>query len=166
MDSSQRLSLPFISPGQAQKEFYHNEALQMLDQLVAAAVEEPPLDDPPSAPLQGNCFLVGRSPTGEWAGCADSVAAFTSGGWRFASPVEGMVVWVKSAERFATYFAGAWEIGGLRGSRLLIEGIQVLGPQAGAIPDPTGGTSVDVEGRTAITAILGALRQHGLISET
>ncbi len=42
MNASQRLALPFILPGQAQKELFHNEALQTLDLVVAAAVEEPP----------------------------------------------------------------------------------------------------------------------------
>jgi len=41
MESSQRLSLPFISPGQAQKELYVNESLQILDFVTAASVEEP-----------------------------------------------------------------------------------------------------------------------------
>ena len=36
MNGTPRLSLPFLSPGQAQKEFTHNEALQILDAVVAA----------------------------------------------------------------------------------------------------------------------------------
>ncbi len=43
MSATPRLSLPFIVPGQAQKELFHNEALQLLDVLVAGAVEGLPL---------------------------------------------------------------------------------------------------------------------------
>ena len=36
MSNTPRLRVPFLSPGQAQKEFFHNEALQTFDILVAA----------------------------------------------------------------------------------------------------------------------------------
>lgn len=164
MDSSQRLSLPFVSPGQAQKELYHNEALQILDFLVATAVEEPPRNDPPDPATAGTCFIVGTSPTGNWSGNANAIAAYTSAGWRFAAPVEGMVAWIKSVSLFANYAGGAWQVGTVWGSKLVIGGNQVVGPQAAAIVDPAGGSTVDAEARLAVSSILTALRQHGLIS--
>ena len=45
-----------------------------------------------------------------------------------------------------------------------VGGTKVVGAQAGAITDPSGGTTVDSAARTAIGAILSALRGHGLIS--
>ncbi len=53
MSATHRLALPHILPGQAQKELFHNEALQALDLVVAAAVEEPPRAAPPAAPAPG-----------------------------------------------------------------------------------------------------------------
>jgi hypothetical protein len=50
MSGSARLNMPFLIPGQAQKEFFHNEALQTLDLVAAAAVEEGPRSDPPPRP--------------------------------------------------------------------------------------------------------------------
>ena len=50
MNSTDRLSLPLLIAGQAQKELFHNEALQTLDTLVAAAVEDAPANDPPQSP--------------------------------------------------------------------------------------------------------------------
>lgn len=164
MDSSDRLSLPFISPGQAQKEVYHNEALQILDAVIAAAVEGPPQDDPPGAPVEGSCFIVGTAPTGDWSVNAGAVASWTSGGWRFVAPVEGMIAWVKSSAVFATYAGGAWQIGQVRASELLVDGVQVVGAQGAAIADPSGGATVDTEARAALASILAALRQHGLIA--
>jgi len=41
--------------------------------------------------------------------------------------------------------------------------VQVVGPQGSPVADPSGGSTVDSEARTAIGAILSALRAHGLI---
>lgn len=164
MESTERLALPFILPGQAQKELFHNEALQQLDLIVAGAAEEPPRNAPPAAPAPGSCFIVGASPTGEWAGRSNHVAGWTAAGWRFAAPVEGMTVHVRSSGETACYRAGAWELGRIRGSELMIGGDKVVGARAAAIAAPSGGTIVDSEARAAIAAVLAALRGHGLIA--
>ena len=163
MSASARLSLPFLSPGQAQKEVSHNEALQIVDLLIAASVEEAPRDDPPANPAIGACYLVGSSATGAWVGKSQCIAGYTSGGWRFVPPIEGVSAFVNAIGVFAKYREGAWEVGTLRGERLLLGGEQVVGTRLAAIAAPSGGTVVDAEGRTAIDLILAALRQHGLI---
>ena len=131
--------------------------------LVAAAVEGPPADAPPAVPVVGNCHFVGAAPSGDWSGHAGKLAAFTSGGWRFLAPTDGMCAHVKSNGTTALYRDGAWEMGALRGSQLIIGGLQVVGSRSAAIPAPTGGTTVDLEARTAIGQILAALREHGLV---
>lgn len=163
MSGTARIGLPFLSAGQAQKEVTHNAALQTLDSLVAGAVEEPPRADPPATPAFGACYIVGTSPTGEWAGKPQYIAAFTSAGWQLLPPVEGMAVFVRSEGITALYRAGSWELGQVRASSVLIGGQQVLGSRAAAIASATGGTSVDSEARAVVDQILGALRQHGLI---
>lgn len=45
-----------------------------------------------------------------------------------------------------------------------VAGLKVVGAQQGAINSPTGGSTVDSASRTAIGAILSALRVHGLIA--
>ena len=163
MSGTARLGLPLLSAGQAQKEVTHNEALQTLDSLVVAAVEEPPRLEPPGTPVVGACYIVGTAPTGEWAGKPQYVAAFTSAGWRLLPPQEGMTFYVRSTAVWAVFRAGAWELGQMRGSSLLIDGEQVVGSRAAAIASTSGGTTVDSEARAAIDQILVALRQHGLI---
>jgi hypothetical protein len=163
MSGTPRLALPFLSPGQAQKEFTHNEALQTLDFVAAASIEEEPRNDPPSAPVIGACYVVDTSPTGDWAEKPQCFAGYTSGGWRFITPFEGLSAYVKSDGRWATYRSGGWEVGNLRGTSLLIDGEQVVGSRAGAIASPTGGTTVDNQARTTIDQILAILRDHGLI---
>jgi hypothetical protein len=109
-------------------------------------------------------YIVTASPTGAWAGEAGNVAAYTSGGWRFVAPTEGMSAYVKSTGVWATYRAGAWEFGNVRGSSLVLGGVKVVGAQGSAIADPSGGTTIDSQARTALGQILAALREHGLIA--
>lgn len=163
MSASARLNLPFLSAGQAQKELTHNEALQTLDLLTAAAVEEAPRSEPPPTPAIGSCYIVGSSATGDWTGKEQCLAGFTSGGWRYVAPLEGMVAYVKATGVWATYRPEGWEFGALRGDSLIIGGAQVVGSRLAAIAGPSGGTIVDAESRAAIDEILGALRLHGLI---
>ena len=163
MAATPRLGLPFLSVGQAQKEFTHNEALQTIDALVSGAVEEPPRPSPPAAPALGACYIIADGATDAWAGMSNSLAAWTSGGWRFIAATEGMSLYERTSGTWMTFRNGGWESGTLRGSALLIGGQQVVGPRAAAIESPTGGATIDAESRTAIDAILGTLRQHGLI---
>ena len=164
MSGSARFSLPFLAAGQAQKEFYHNEALQTLDLAVAAAVEEEPRSSPPSSPSVGACYIVAEPPSGEWTGKSQNLAGYTSGGWKYVTPQDGLTAYVKSTGTWACYRSGAWEIGKVRGSCVLLDGVQIIGGQLAAIAGPSGGTVVDSESRTAISQILSALREHGLIA--
>jgi hypothetical protein len=164
MEFTPRLSLPTLVPGQAQKELFHNEALQCLDCIVAGSVEEPARNAPPSSPTPGQAYLVGSAPEGEWSQYPDHIAAFGEGGWRFVAPVAGLCVFDRSTEMVVAYRSGGWEAGIVRASTMVINGQQVVGPQAGPIADPAGGANIDAEARSAITEMLTALRQHGLIS--
>ena len=161
---SDRLALPLLSAGQAQKELYHNEALATLDLLGHAAVEDHGINTPPSTPSAGQCWIVGTSPTGAWAGHANALAGWTGGGWRFVTPRAGMVVWDIGAGYSLHHDGSGWVNGALSVSSLNIGGIQVVGNQSAAIPAPTGGSVVDVEARAAMAMILDALRTHGLIA--
>lgn len=126
-------------------------------------MEGPPLATPPAAPAVGSCYIVAAAATDAWAGKSQSVAAWTTGGWRFVAPTEGMLLYERTSGTWAAFRNGAWEIGMVRGAALLIDGQQVVGERASAIQSPSGGAIVDSEARAAIDAILSALNQHGLI---
>ncbi len=162
-DTSARWSLPLLQPGQAQKEVFHNEALAALDLLAQPAVTSAGGNSPPGDPAPGDCWIVGDSPVGAWAGHADELAGWTAGGWRFVAPRDGMLIWVADEGVFARRADGAWAYGDFPLSSVTVAGSQVVGPRRPAIADPSGGAASDAESRTAIVAILGALRAHGLI---
>lgn len=163
MNSTPRLKLPFITPGQAQKDLSHNEALQLIDLLLMPVVEMLPLNAPPDGVLAGECYLVGAAPTGDWAGRAHALAGYSDSGWRFVEPRLGMLVYVRSEGVSARFGGSDWDVGAISGSQLLIGGRKVVGSRAGSIATPAGGKRIDVEARAALSEVLDALRGHGLI---
>lgn len=163
-DTTPRLALPLLVPGQAQKEVFHNEALALVDLAVQASVETVGLDTPPDAPAIGSAWIVGPSPSGAWAGHPGALAGWTAGGWRFVAPREGMAAWDQASGEMARRVAGAWTLGTVTASRLVVGGVQVIGGQRPAIADPAAGAVVDAEARAAIASVLAALRAHGLVA--
>ena len=157
-------SCRFLSPGQAQKEWLHNEALQRIDMLLCPAVESATLAAPPSSPAVGSCYLVASGATGAWAGQDGSLAAFTDGGWRFVAPVEGTQVLDRSSGESAMFSNGSWETGIVRAQEVRVNGLTILRERQPAVADPAGGSVVDVQCREAVAAILATLRTHGLIA--
>lgn len=163
-ESTARLGLPLLAAGQAQKETWHNEALALLDLAACAGVEELGATTPPTAPEVGRAWVLGATPTGDWAGHAQALAGWTGGGWRFLQPFEGLSVWVVAEKLHATYAGGEWVSGEVRARRVLVDGVPVVGPRRPAIAVPAGGATVDAEARAGLERVLEALRSHGLIA--
>jgi hypothetical protein len=163
-ESSGRFALPYLQPGQAQKEIFHNEALTRIDALLHPVAETAGLDAPPGSPAAGQCWIIGDTPSGAWVGHAGELVAWSEGGWRFAAPSPGMLVWVADQQLWARRESGGWVIGDFPISSLSVDGDQVVGARQAAIADPTGGATVDTEARTALASLLAAARAHGLIA--
>lgn len=159
-----RQFFPMLSAGQAQKEVAHNEALTMIDLLLNPVVEAVDALSPPLAPVEGQGWIIGGAPEGDWLGRAGEIAWWTTGGWRFFKPFDGLRLWVREAAHAATFADGHWEMGVLRTASVRVDGVQVVGQRASAIADPEGEGAVDADARRAIREILVALRSHGLIS--
>lgn len=162
-DSTPRFNMPYILPGQAQKEQFHNEALLIADGLLHAAIEDGPLVAPPDSPLPGQCWVVGTGATGAWTGQAHRLAIWTESGWRFVAPTGGIQVWKKASGYHLRWSGSAWVVGEVTGTKLSIGGVQVVGARQPAVPSPSGGTTIDAEARAAVGAVIVALRSHGLI---
>lgn len=161
-DATPRLRLPFILPGQAQKEIFHNEALMRIDAALQASVEEAPISTPPPSPAEGESWIVGATPTGSWTGQENRLATWTSGGWRFVDPVPGFSVWNRAAG-FRIYWLGtAWSDGEQPVGSLAVEGKQVVGKRQPVIASPSGGTIIDEEARAVLEAVIATLKSHGL----
>jgi hypothetical protein len=163
-DTTDRFRFPFLAAGQAQKEMTHNEALALIDLLLAATVEASDAVTPPDAPTPGQAWLLGPAPTGAWAGQANAIAGWTAGGWRFVAPVEGARARLRQTGEEAVFTSGSWIVGTLDAVQLRIGGTKVIGAQQSPIIAPSGGDVTDANARATIGQILGVLRDHGLIA--
>jgi hypothetical protein len=163
-DRTARFSLPMLHPGQAQKEMTHNEALLALDILLHPVVEAVGQNQPPDAPVAGQCWIVGASPLGAWSGQEDRIAAWSEGGWRFLRAGEGMLMWSRIDALPVRRLSGAWQVGALYGATVMLGGVQVVGPQQPAIASAVGGSVIDVEARAMLELVLQVLREHGLVA--
>lgn len=139
-----RHGFPTLVAGQAQKEFYVNEALGRMDALLHPAVEGHAAS-PPASPQAGECWIVAASATGDWLGHDDKIAAWDGVQWTFCEPVAGMQVHAKSSASVRVY------IGGWQAAQM---------PQAAA-----GGSTIDAEVRTALDALLQQLSALGILTE-
>lgn len=136
-----RFDLPLLFAGQAQKEFTVNEALSRIASLLHPVVLAEQ-DVPPALPSDGEAWLVGPAPTGEWAGYAQAIACWSAGSWLFVAPQIGLRCF--DAETGSTlFYDGAWQRAEL--------------PAA-----PEGGATQDAEARAAITQLITAMEHAGI----
>ncbi len=163
-DTTDRLALPLLATGQAQKEATHNEALALGDMLIQPVVQSVGPATVPASPLPGQCWIVGAGASGAWAAHDGAIACWTSGGWRFAAPFAGMSAWNLATGLFVRRTASAWIEGESNAGVYKVGNVQVVGARQPAVAGPSGGSVIDAESRLAIGAILTALRSHGLIA--
>lgn len=67
---------------------------------------------PPSTPADGDCYLVGPSPTGAWAGFAAYIARWNAqnAGWDIVTPRAGMAVFDVAAILERLYVGSIWAV--------------------------------------------------------
>jgi hypothetical protein len=105
-----RLALPYILAQQAQKEVTHAAGLNRLDALVQPLVQQVGLNTPPGSPADGQCWIVGSSPTGAWAGQANKLAQRIGGAWAFHTPFVGLVVFDAATLAQRVWNGGIWAL--------------------------------------------------------
>lgn len=144
-DSSARFKLPFLFAGQAQKEFFVNEAHALTDMLLHTAVIGERAS-PPSESADGDIWIVANGADGQWAGYDNYLAGQQGGVWKFIPPVVGMRVFDQSSGQFTVY-SDSW-----------------IRPNAPVTPDS--GATVDSDMRAAFGLLIQALRNAGIFSAT
>lgn len=107
-DQTPNLAMPFIMPAQAQKHVTHNEAIELLDMIVQLSVEAGGAEVPPVAAAEGQSWILGANPTGDWSGQGGKIASWRGGGWLFVAPGEGWLAWVQNDAALQVMTGGAW----------------------------------------------------------
>lgn len=103
-----RLGLPLVEAAQLQKHAPINEALAQLDALTHLAVASRVENAPPVAPTEGERWIVGPDPTGDWSAHAGEIAIFQNGGWLFVPPVEGMTARISDEGAYLLHDGSGW----------------------------------------------------------
>lgn len=112
MTNSTNLNFAFLVSNQAQKEVTVNMALTTIDAILNRGAIDKDLNTPPGSPSDGDLYIVGSLPTGDWASNADEIAFYQSG-WYFISPNEGVSLWVNDENLFYTWDSSAWVTNGI-----------------------------------------------------
>jgi len=142
-----RHKLPLLHVGQAQKEVFHNEALFLLDNLIAPVVQDVRNDPSTLSPQSGQSWLVGTAPTGDWAARDNNIASWSASGWIFTEPKAGTLVMDIHTGCFRIFQGGGWFV-------------------SNALSQVSGGTTVDNEARAAIHIIIELLRNFRFLPDT
>lgn len=137
-----RHALPLLVAGQAQREFFVNEALARIDLLLHPSVGGEAADAP-GDPAVGECWLVAEAASGAWSGRDGCIAGWDGTQWTFCPPSEGMLLYDRSTGERLSYAQG-WR-------------------RAGRPAEPSGGTTVDAEARMAVAALIDILATLSLI---
>ena len=163
MTTSTRWSLPLLAAAPAQKETTHNEAIMAIDRLLQLAVVSRTASKPPADAAPGDVHIVGPLPLGAWADSAGHLSSFDGAGWTMTTPQPGCLAWVADEQTFAVLACDGWSSGGWPVSGLRIGDRHVLAMAPQPVTAPFGGSTVDLECRSALVALLGALRDQGVI---
>lgn len=107
MSNSPRLGIPYLVPSQSQKEVTHNEMINMLELLLQGAVIAIQ-DTPPATPIEGELYIIGNSPNGDWVGLSKYLACYIGDAWKTLAPKEGWRVWNKDLSRPIVYKNSYW----------------------------------------------------------
>jgi len=136
-----RHGLPYLYPGQAQKEVFVNQAHALIDALLHPAIEGE-ASAPPPDPVSGETWLIGHGSTAEWEGHAGQLGIYLGEQWLFIIPRAGMLVLDKGSGQ-QIRFTDRWE-------------------RPAVPPVPNGGDTIDREARDTLAILVEAMKSAGI----
>lgn len=162
VEETARLALPLMAAAQAHKEVTHNEALERIDWVLNATIDG--LSSvPPANPAAGGCWIVGAAPSGAWTQHSGEIARWSGGGWTFLAPQPGYIAWHRATGSHVVFDGTGWRVEAWPVRKVEVNGKTVLADRQAAIANPVGGSTIDVQARATLMALLNAARAHGLI---
>lgn len=101
--------LTYQEAGSLQTDAVQNAELNFIGAWLNCVVLSVGDNDPPGSPAEGDCYIVGDTPTGAWATHADDLAVYR-GGWQFFAPKEGVAVKNMDDGDDYEYVSAAWTV--------------------------------------------------------
>ncbi|MEO0945632.1 MAG: DUF2793 domain-containing protein [Pseudomonadota bacterium] len=108
MAKTNRLELPLLAAGQAQKHVTVNEGFARLDALVQLSLVSVDETVPPALPSDGEAHGIGFGASGDWTGQDGKLALFQNGGWVFLTPNPGWQGWLEESGTRVQYTGTDW----------------------------------------------------------
>lgn len=110
MTTTPRHGYPELPSGQNASPETINEQLELVERGANLFPVLDILNATPGSPTNGQTWLVGTSPTGQWAtdGAANKIASWLSGAWVYKTPKEGDYADVADEDTLYRYSGSAW----------------------------------------------------------
>lgn len=110
-DITHRYQLPYLMPAQAQKHVTVNEAIRMLDAVIAPRVLSQTVAAEPVTPVAGDAYILPASPTGtSWSSLNEhDLVVFQDEAWNSYTPKEGWRVYDGSSASFVVFDGSVWK---------------------------------------------------------
>lgn len=109
MATTNHLGISLVEQSQSQKEVTVNAALIRIDAMLNSGAKSRNINTPPVSPASGDLYIVGSSPTGDWAGQSGKITYFDQI-WRFITPLQGATLWVNDEFIIVSYNSGSWNV--------------------------------------------------------
>ena len=107
MTTTNNLGITLLEQSQSQKEVTINEALTAFDAMIGNTAISRSVTAPPNAPATGDVYVVPVGATGAWSGKDKKITYFDQI-WRFITPRNGSLVWLRDETRYCQYSGAAW----------------------------------------------------------
>lgn len=105
MSNSVNNDIPFVPENTLDPAAGLNLSISVIDALLQLAVIDLLLDAPPGSPAEGDRYIVGTTPSGDWVGHANEMARWDGLVWQFYQPFIALNLADGALYKFAS---GAW----------------------------------------------------------
>ncbi|HEY0265713.1 MAG TPA: DUF2793 domain-containing protein [Rhizomicrobium sp.] len=103
-----RLALGEMIDGAEMDPMAVNAALEQIDAFTDICLLGQFVNTPPASPVDGDMYLVGGAPTGDWTGKAYKIVYRIAGAWRAYVPFNGLRAFVATTKAYLVYLNGQW----------------------------------------------------------
>jgi hypothetical protein len=107
MSTTPILGIEELAASQAQPELTVNEAIRILECIASRTAIDKDLTAPPGSPSDGDVYLIGSNPSGDWANKDFQIALYAGSDWLYIQPRAGWLFYLDDEGLYYQYAAGS-----------------------------------------------------------